>query len=53
MENILQIFEYIGMPFGYLFKFIYGLTGHYLTALLVFGVVVKLICPRFMVQEQC
>lgn len=35
MENILQIFEYIGMSFGYLFKFTYDLTGHYLTALFV------------------
>ena len=52
MENILQIFEYIGMPFGYLFKFIYGLTGHYLTALLVFGVVVKLVLLPLSIHQQ-
>ena len=52
MENILQIFEYIGMPFGYLFKFIYGLTGHYLTALLVFGVVVKLALLPLSLHQQ-
>ncbi|HWR30819.1 MAG TPA: YidC/Oxa1 family membrane protein insertase [Negativicutes bacterium] len=52
MENILQIFEYIGMPFGYLFKFIYGITGHYLTALLVFGVIVKLVLLPLSIHQQ-
>jgi YidC/Oxa1 family membrane protein insertase len=52
MGNIFQIFEYIGMPFGYLFKFIYGLTGHYLTALLVLGVVVKLSLLPLNIHQQ-
>lgn len=43
MQQFLQIFEYIGYPFGLVFKAIYGLTGHYLTALLLFGICIKLL----------
>lgn len=37
-----QIFEYIGIPFGYLFRSIYGVSGHYLTALFLFCLIIKL-----------
>lgn len=52
MDNIFQIFEYIGIPFGYLFQFIYGLTGHYLTALLVFSVIIKLAMLPLNIRQQ-
>lgn len=37
------ILETLCAPLGYLLKFTYGLTGNYLTALLLFALIIKLI----------
>ena len=51
MQQFLQIFEYIGYPFGLAFKGIYGFTGHYLTALLLFGICIKLIMLPLSIRQ--
>ena len=51
MQQFLQIFEYIGYPFGLAFKAIYGLTGHYLTALMLFGICIKLLMLPLSIRQ--
>lgn len=47
-----QIFEYIGIPFGYLFRMIYSVTGQYLIALFLFCLLIKLVILPLSISQR-
>ena len=52
MGEFFRIFAFIGAPFGYLFKFTYEVTGHYLWALALFCIIIKLLMLPLNIKQQ-
>ena len=42
-----NLFDIINVPFGYVIRFAYSLTGNYVLALLIFAIAVKLLLFPF------
>ena len=49
---MLKIFGFLATPFGWALNFLYSVTGHYLIALIIITVILRLILLPFSVKQQ-